>query len=709
MIDGNMKTRRCILALTTLLSPLFAAKAQVQDSTVVHVLEEAVVSGWAGNTTARQSAVPITLISSGELAHYNASNIIDAISHAPGLSQVTTGSGISKPVIRGLGYNRVVVVNDGIRQEGQQWGDEHGIEIDPQSVSSVEIIKGPASLLYGSDAMSGVIIFHGTPTLMPGTIVSTMSNEYQSNNGMIANSIFNAGHVKDLVWDARISQKDAHSYRNKADGVVYNSGFSEKAASGLLGVAKDWGYSHLRLGIYSLVPGLVEGEREEDGSLANEGELGDRQYGHALPFQRILHGKAVLDNSVRIGAGNMKILAGYQMNDRQEFEESEEESGLHFRLHTLNYDVNYRSGETAGWKFLTGIAGMYQRSMNLGDEFLIPAYALNDLGAFATAQKAFERWTLSGGLRYDWRHIDSEALEDEGEMRFEDFRSDYTGLSGSLGASFYPVEGLQVKANVSRGFRAPNISELASNGVHEGTERYEVGSYDLKSEHSLQFDLGVDYTSEKIALSLSLFANRMSSFVFSQRSEGHEVIDDHDVFRFVQGNALLFGGEAGFDWTIVPGLDFENSFSYVSGRLIGVDDEESKWLPLIPAPRLNSSLSYSFNVPSPSLSNLFVQAGVEAYFTKNRVHAAYDTETVTPGYTLLNASAGMDINVKGRRLLTVVLNGENLTNAVYQNHLSRLKYTDVNPMTGKMGVFNMGINVGVKLLWNLEFASGRNQ
>lgn len=176
-------------------------------------LNEVVVTGLTGSQKLKQSPAPISFISARQLEMQPSTNIIDAIAHQPGVSQITTGSGISKPVIRGLGYNRVVVVNDGIRQEGQQWGDEHGIEIAPASVHSVEILKGPASLMYGSDAMAGVLIFHSAPTLAKGDMRANFSTGYQTNNGLFDYSLNFAGNQGGFVWNTRYSGKMAHAYK----------------------------------------------------------------------------------------------------------------------------------------------------------------------------------------------------------------------------------------------------------------------------------------------------------------------------------------------------------------------------------------------------------------------------------------------------------------------------------------------------------------
>ena len=198
------------IKLTILL--LFSAitvLAQKEQDTCVH-LHEVVVTGLTGTTHINHIPAPVSVVSAQELQTLSASNIIDAITKQPGVSQITTGSGISKPVIRGLGYNRVLVVNDGIRQEGQQWGDEHGVEVDGEGVHSVEIMKGPASLMYGSDAMAGVVVFHDAPILPLGTMKANVSGGWQSNANLWNYSVNFAGNQQGFVWDGRWSQKGQH-------------------------------------------------------------------------------------------------------------------------------------------------------------------------------------------------------------------------------------------------------------------------------------------------------------------------------------------------------------------------------------------------------------------------------------------------------------------------------------------------------------------
>ena len=715
-----MKTVLKSILLTSLCSSATAhamAINEAENDSVKHQpmtetdvkLNEVVVTGLTGSQKLKQSPAPVSIISPRQLEMQPSTNIIDAIAHQPGVSQITTGGGISKPVIRGLGYNRVVVVNDGIRQEGQQWGDEHGIEIDAASVHSVEILKGPASLMYGSDAMAGVIIFHSVPTLPKGDMRANFSTGYQTNNGLFDYSLNFAGHQGGFVWDTRYSGKMAHAYKNKYDGYVFGSSFREQAFSQLLGWNYRQGHSHLTLDYFHSTPGIVEGERdgETGGLLVPEG-YNAKGYGKPMPYQQIHHYKMVLDNSWFLGDGNLKLLLGYQQNRRQEFEEEENpnECGLDFKLHTVNYDLHYLSPEMNGWKFSTGINGMWQKSENKGTEFLIPAYHLFDYGVFANVSKEIGKWNISGGIRYDHRSLNSRELleEEEGEepsLRFQAFKRNFNGVTGSIGLTYELMKDLNVKVNISRGFRAPNISELASNGVHEGTQRYELGNTDLKPEASWQFDLGMDYSSSIVSAELALFANRISHYIFSEKvadENGEAVlIDNTPAYRFTSGDARILGGEASVDIHPIEHLHFGNTFSYVNSVQLH-QPAESKYLPFTPAPRWVSDVKYEFICGGNTFDNLFVKFEVDCNLRQNHYLAANGTETATPSYTLLNMYAGTDIKCHGRRILSLYLSGENLTDRAYQSHLSRLKYLDTNTVTGRRGVYNMGRNFSVKVV-----------
>ena len=665
----------------------------MEDSTDVfyrHLqLNEVMVTGVTGDTKLKHSTAPISVVTGKELRGTASTNVIDAVAKQPGMAQVTTGGGISKPIIRGLGYNRIVVMNEGVRQEGQQWGDEHGVEVDGNGVGSVEILKGPASLMYGSDAMAGVLILRSAPAPLEGEVRANASTEYQTNNGLFAYSLNGAGNHGGFVWDARFSDKMAHAYKNKYDGYVPGSQFRERAGRLMLGLNKRWGHSQLTWTAFHLTPSIVEGERDEETGELEWATDHHKTYSKTLPFQQLKHYKAVWDNLFYLPKGSLKAIVGYQQNRRQEFEESADDYEVFFKLHTLTYDVRYLTQEFGGWKVAAGVNGMWQKSQNLGEEALIPEYRLFDVGGYATVSKDWERWTLNGGVRYDRRHLKY------------DHTKNFDGVTGSVGAVWNACKSLNVRMNVARGFRAPNMSELGSDGVHEGTVRYELGSASLKPEYSWQADLGVDFSSKYVEAQVAFFANRISNYIFAKRID-RVMEEGYRTYEYTQGDARLLGFEAGVDVHPMHRLHLGSTFSYVDARQLN-EPEETRYLPFTPAPRWTAEVKYELTHRGKWLNNAYVAVGMECHLRQNHYYKADETETATPSYTLFNLSVGTDLLVCGRKVAELYVMADNLLNRSYQDHLSRLKYTDVNAATGRMGVYNMGRNVVMKMVVPLVF------
>ncbi len=694
-------------------------------------LNEVVVTGMSKAAERNRTPTPISIIPALQLLQGTSSNIIDAIAKQPGITQISTGPGISKPVIRGLGYNRIITLIDGIRQEGQQWGDEHGIEIDEFSVSKVEILKGPASLSYGSDAMAGVINFIAQPTLPEGLIEGKIVSEYQTNNGLFGASVNVAGNKKGFIWDIRFSNKLAHAYQNNYDRYVFNSGYKENSGTAIIGINKSWGYSHLHLSMYNMKPGIVEGERDSiSGRFIKPVILGSNEAGYVpatnndflsynatIPYQEISHYKAVINNSFIMGNSTLKATLGWQQNRRKEFGDilSPDQYGLYFYLNTINYDLRLILPDYNGLNISFGVNGMQQNSRNKGTEFLVPAYKLFDAGIFAIARKSYDKFEISGGLRYDLRFekgedlfLDANGIPTENPLdnsihRFAAFNATYSGFSGSLGATYQFSEKLFTKVNISRGYRAPNIGEIGSNGVHEGTLRYESGDPALKPENSLQLDYALGFNSEHISAGLDLFSNNIQNYIYLHKAEsisgGDSIRDGYSVFKFTSGNAILNGGELTIDIHPHPldWLHFENSFSYVNSVLKNQPDS-SKYLPLTPPAKLSSEIKAISGHLGKHLANAFIKFGLEYYFRQNRFYSANATETATPGYTLLNAGIGADIIKGNKTLFSLYASADNLLDVSYQSHLSRLKYAPENNFTGRNGVFNMGRNFSFKVI-----------
>ena len=651
------------------------------------ILSEVTVQGIAGVQRLKDAASPFMVVSPKQLHNTIGTNLVDAVGHLPGLSQISTGAGISKPVIRGLGYNRVVVVDQGIRQEGQQWGDEHGLEVDEEGVHSVEVLKGPASLMYGSDAIAGVMILHPEHPLEEGTMQVKVGSQYQTNNGLYDYRVGFAGNTKGFVWNWHFLNKAAHCYKNKVDGYVPGSFFKERDIQGMLGINRGWGHSWLRFSRVSFTPGITEGELVGT-------DFDGKSYGIVSPFQKVLHYKAISDNAWYFGDGTLKAIIGYQQNYRREFEE-EETPELAMRLHTVNYDIKYLHSLPHDWKISTGVGGMWQRNINQGEEYLIPDHHLFDIGVFATAEWQYQKWHFSGGARFDNRHLKTTSLTEEGVLRFEALSKNFTGITGSLGVVWNVTDRINLRLNAARGFRAPTVSELSSNGVHEGSIQYELGNPELKAEKSTQLDLGFDYTSHYVSLQASLFTNWIDDYIFLARLP-YET-DGYRTYQYREGDARLMGGEVSVDVHPINPLHFENAFSYVRGVQLDQPDE-AKNLPMMPAPKWTSDIRYEFpNFAKNHCRRTFLAFGMEYNFRQNKFYAVDNTETATPSYALFNLSAGMDLHIFGHNCIELTFSCQNLFDKAYQSHLSRLKYVDTGSLTGRQGISAMGRNFCFKV------------
>jgi iron complex outermembrane receptor protein len=305
--------------------------------------------------------------------------------------------------------------------------------------------------------------------------------------------------------------------------------------------------------------------------------------------------------------------------------------------------------------------------------------------------------------------VDSKEMLEDSDVKFSKFNKNYNGISGSLGLSYQMNPQSTLKVNLSRGFRAPNIAELASNGVHEGTFKYELGDINLKSEISHQIDVAYFLNSDHITFEFTPFINFISNYIYTEKlqdANGNDVIIDPSnpvpAFKFTQGNAQLFGGEIfvdihphPFDW-----LHLENSFSYVRATQNNRPDNE-KFLPFIPAPKYRGEIKTQFKEVNNTFSEFYAKFSVDHYFKQNNIFSAFDTETSTPAYTLLSVGVGTNIKAFGKKdFFNLFISGENLANVAYQNHLSRLKYAPENLATGRVGVFNMGRNISTKLVIN---------
>jgi len=713
-----------------------------------------VVTGTSKATQIKQNPVPIVAINKAYITQNLSTNIIDAIAKVPGVTALTSGPNVSKPFIRGLGYNRILTLYDGVRQEGQQWGDEHGIEVDDYGIDRIEVVKGPASLTYGSDALAGVVNLIPTQPAPEGKIIGDVTTEYQTNNGMYGGSAMLGGSKNGFEWMGRVSHKAATNYQNKIDGRVYGTGYKETDANLSFGLHRSWGYSHISLSLFDDLQEIPDGSRDsatrrftkqitEDDDfrpIVSDAEL--KSYTITPLHQHVQHYRIFSTNNFTLGTGRLTVNLGFQRSMRREYSHPEEPyqdvPGLYLQMNTWSYDVKYFLPQIDKWDVSVGVNGMYQQNtVTNGTEFIIPNYKQFDIGAFAMAKKNIGKLDIAGGIRYDVRSFTNSALFTApdpvtgfdkvvnasaagADQPFYDYSHTFNGVSGSIGATYNFTDKFSVKVNISRGYRAPNISEISSNGVHPGTNIYQIGNSAFKPEFSLQEDIGLAYTTKYLAVTFSVFNNTISNYIFNQKllsvNGGDSVlVPGNQTYKFQQQKANLYGGELSIDLHPYKALHFENSLSAVYGVNKDIDSrlksDSNKYVAFLPPMHGVSELRYDFEAKKSHIVNGFVKVQLAYYAAQNRAYLTDDTETPTAGYTLFNAGVGAGFtNKKGKTMFNIYVMGNNLFDVAYQDHLSRLKYFEDYPDDPRPhhGIYNMGRNISFKIDVPLDFNYGKN-
>ena len=631
-------------------------------------MDEVIVS-TAFNKIQSQNVMKVEHETIKNLQRKGTSTLIEGLATIPGVSQVSTGASIGKPVIRGLSGNRVLVYSQGVRIENQQFGDEHGLGLNDAGVESVEVIKGPASLLYGSDALGGVLYFNPEKFANANTFKANFSQKYFSNTLGSNTSLGLKTSTDNWKFMTRGSY-NTHSDYKIADGErVTNTRYNETDFKTGIGYSNSKFSTVLRYNYNKLDLGIPEeGIGEQSTSKKTE-----------FPKQGIFNHLLSLNSIFYLENSKIDLDLGYIANDRSEFEDSND-AALHMKLKTFNYNVKYHLPKTGKIETIVGIQGMHQTNRNSGEEYLIPDAVTNDFGVFGTANYEWNRNVLQAGLRFDNRNIKTEAQGIAGEEgSFEAVDKSFDSFNAALGYKTNLVDDLTLRLNIATGFRAPNLAELTSNGVHEGTNRYEVGNTNLKTEQNIQTDLNLEYKNSHFEFFVNGFYNHVNNYIYT--SATGETIDTNLVFDYIQDNAKLYGGEVGLhlhphplDW-----LHFETSFETVTGK-----KQNNDYLPLIPANNWDNTIRTEFKIKN-LLEDGYATLNVSSTFNQKNVSGF---ETTSNGYTLVNLGFGGTMKL-GKTAFDISVNGNNLLDKKYIAHLSRLK-TDGIPNIGRTIV--LGVN-----------------
>ena len=665
-------------------------------------LEEVVITS---NSSKLQDNIPYTVnvISKSELQATGSPSLMDALSKQPGVDKISLGTGINKPVIRGLSFNKILLYAQGTRVENQQWDDHHDLGISDVGVDKVEIIYGPSALMYGADALGGALIFQDEKPAVAGTTVGDANlGFYSSSLGLNADAGIK-GASKTLFYSARLGAQSHVSFHQgelenppagtDPDGFAPNSKWNSTTGKAAIGMSKSWGVSKLSYSYFNRMSGVVE---DESGQLPNpydEEEQMDRDI--EAPYQDVTTHIVSVENTILTGKSKLNINVAYQINDRKEFEPIVDPNdstkklpdlAIGLLLNNTTYDIKWSSNANKSLGITIGSQGLFQDNKNNGPEILVPDAKVSDVAGFVLLRYDLPKWNFLCGFRYDSRHIEATAPIDEdtvnGRRSALDIKKDYNPVTGSLGLAFHPNKQTTLKANFASGFSAPNYAELGTYGKHEGTYRFEIGNTDLKVEQNMEGDLGIIWENESVTLHANGFSNKIKDYIYTTPTADSIFTDagGFKVYTITQNDATISGGDFGFDIhpKTAKWIDLKATFALTRGTL-----DAGGNLPFIPADKIISEIKFS-KTKFHYLMQPYISLVVNSYFDQ-KMNSEF--ELPTKGYTLLDVHVGSQLKI-GKHIADVSIFCSNLANVAYFSHLSLIR---------TIGVREMGRNIGFQV------------
>ncbi len=673
------KIRISLLALMLLaFQPIFS---QVNEDLVE--LDEVVLTLPFGQTLGK-SVLKVDKLNFNDINPIIKQYISNSISKLPGVSIISTGAGIGKPSIRGLSFNRVVVLNQGMRLENQQWGEEHGLAISSSGVNSVEVVKGPLYVLYGSDAMGGVLYIEPEKYLTSDDLEIDYTGIYNSNYSGFSNNLGLKGSSENFSYMLRADITDNGNY-SSPDGEIENTWFKQNDFKAGVAYQTEKFQSDLRFSMSETevgIPHMEEGHDDHDDHDDHEEDGHDDHddHGEEDHYQEINHTTLTWKNTFDMGNDHtLDITLGRQLNERKEFGGHEEEghddhddhegheegeAELDMELETTSIDIKLTMPQSDDLNLIIGTSLLNQENKNFGHETLIPDAEKKDFGLFALGQFDIDDTSQALiGVRYDNRSISSESSS-----------NDYSNFNGSLGFK-KDFGNSTLRINLSSGFRAPDLIELYADGSHHGSFQYKKGNINLEAEESLQTDLSYQINNDNSIVSFDLFYNDISDYIYLNPSSMFE--DGLRVYDYMQQDSKLYGGEihlnknTSIDWL----------FYYTSIEYVFAESMDGEALPFISPLTLNQVFNIDFG------NNYSVEIDFIAKAKQSRV-SMFEEET--DGYSVLNLSGNYKTEFMTNDL-NLFWRISNVFDKEYYDHLSRLKTA---------GIEQMGRNISVGLKYN---------
>lgn len=634
----------------------------------------------------REAVITTSSVSSirgAELRIARGETLGETLGRIPGVSSYNTGANISKPVIQGLHSNRIMILNNGIRLEGQQWGTEHAPEIDPFIAKEIAVVKGAETVRFGPEAMGGVILINPAPIPTKAGLTGELDLVGTSNGRMANSSLTISGGSKKwegLGYRVQGSSKIAGNIKSP-DYYQDNTGARELNFSGALGYSNrklgtELYFSHFQTSIGILSDAHTGNLSDLNGIIENGRPFRNSEFTYQIgnPKQVVEHQLLKFKSHYHLNnGGKLNLQYGFQRNHRKEFDrrrgELNDRASLNLELYSNTLDISFTHMTRKKWNGSLGLNLIQQANSNIpgtGVEPLIPNYDMKNAGIFLIEKYTSGPLEIEGGMRYDYRKVQSARIQNG---NLDDREFEFQNLSAFLGGVYSLSQGLTFNSNFGTAWRPPNINEQFSQGLHHGLAAIEIGNPDFVSEQSYKWVNTLNFVDNNFRFELTGFANRINNYIYLSPSQEQFVSlrGSFAVFEYLQTNANLWGGDISVNYTFIPALELYSKGSIVRAKNV----KENTNLPFIPADRLETGLI--FNVPTKNqVSQTKISIGNLIVSKQIRV-PDFDLAPAPPGYFLWNAAIQTSFKISGNRL-NLGFQAKNIFNTSYKDYMNRFRY-----------------------------------
>lgn len=652
------------------------------------------VNVFAKKPRSEMTTVSVKMSTEG-LKKYEGQNLAELLQMLPGMSSISTGSTIMKPVIQGMHSNRILLINNGVKQEGQQWGSDHAPEVDASSASDIEVIKGAESIRYGSGAIGGVILMNSAPLPLDNSLSGSASILYGTNSsqsGLNADLGGGSDSFKGFKWRAQVGGSFSGDYKT-ADYYLNNTGTRLFNTALNLGLKRPRFDIQLFGSVYYSELGIFYGSHINTLEQLNEiFKIGrplitkDKSFKISNPRQKVLHIIGRFNGRYKLGnKSQLKLQYDIQQDNRDEYEVRRAEYnklpalGLKLSTHSLHFA--WESDKEKPLRFISGTTLTYRN--NISDDKtkaipLIPNYLSEGIGIWGIAQYVKPKFEIEAGARYDYQYLNAKGYNSKGKAYGG--TNHYYSPSLSLSGVYRPTSGLSLFSNIGLAWRAPEVNELYSFGLHHGAASFEIGDPGIKPEHALKWNNELQYTNRLITLNATGFVQWIGNYIFDQPSRDKETGKPETwpllsgvfpVFRYQQVNALFYGGD------IKATIYLPYGFSYTAqAEWIRAENRDTKgYIPFIPSDHYSQTVEYKHEF------NRGVIDHIEASFThkyvtkQNRFDPDIDfVNSTPPAYNIFSMGGSMQLNLKNNHKLEFFVTVDNLFNKLYKEYTNRFRY-----------------------------------